>query len=154
MSDKELPEGLPSYLGKMKYEHALARFTWGFVRAAIVAFVIGKLVGYFGFLSWWYVPTPFLLGLLASGINYLKWVPKSRILLYTVGTLYGILRYAIIRLFLWTPMFLALFTGFCISKRYGTSTGMNAISSVAAIATYWLTTYLTGRSPGMPSDKI
>ena len=151
MENKELPEGFQPKLERMKYEHALARYLWGVFKAATIAFVIGKIIGYFGFLSWWYVAAPFIIGLLGSGINYLDWVPDKRIILYTIGMVYMILRYTILRLILWMPICLALFTGFCIIKRYGTDLGGTSIAIVATIATYFLAIYLSGRSPGMPS---
>ena len=141
----------PTALDKMKYETFFARYLWGLFQAATITFVIGKLIGYFGFLSWWFVTAPFITCILSSIVNYLDWVPESRILLYTVYMVYATLRYAILRIILWMPIFLALFTGFCIVKKYGSDFGGISIAIVATIATYFLTIKLSGRSPGMPT---
>jgi len=146
MEDSKLPK---DFLAKERYEAALAKFLQGCTNAGTIAFVIGKLVGYFGFLSWWYLAAPLGVCLFGALINYLEWVPNRRILLYTIGFVYGTLRYAIIRLILWMPILMALFTAACIQVRYPSANVF--ISIVALLATWLFVSYFSGRSPGMPT---
>ncbi|HEY8688983.1 MAG TPA: hypothetical protein VIM07_07090 [Chitinophagaceae bacterium] len=154
MEINEPPKGFPPVLNKMVYEQALARFIWGFVKAGTLVFIIGKIVGYFGFLSWWYITAPFIIGLLGATMNYLEWIPDMRILLYSIGMAYIIFRYTILRLVLWMPIFIALFSGFSIVYKYGSDWKYITIAIIATVATYLIAVYLSGRSPGMPhKDK-
>ena len=152
VKDKELSEDLQpaTKLNKLNYETALSGYLWGLFQAATITFVLGKIIGYFGFLSWWWVTAPFVICFLCSIVNYLDWIPKSRILLYTICAVYAILRYAIIRVVLWMPLYLALGTGFYIIKKYGSDLGGILIAIGVTVATYFLTIILSGRSPGMP----
>jgi hypothetical protein len=70
--------------------------------------------------------------------------------LYTIWFVYAILRYTILRLVLWPPIFSALITGYCIIRKYGSDLKGVLIAIVAAIFTYVFTIKLSGRSPGMP----
>jgi len=137
-------------MDKIKYEHELARYLYGLFIATTIAFVIGKIIGYFEFLTWWWVIAPFITCLIGSIVNYLDWVPEHRILFYTIYLVYTTIRAAILTLILWIPIFSAFITGYCIIRKYGLDWGYILIAIVATIATYLLTIKLSGRSPGMP----
>jgi len=137
-------------LEKSIYEQKLARYLWGVFVVTTVLFVIGKFIGYIDFLTWWWVIAPFAIGLFGSIVNYLDWVPNTRILLYTVYLIYGTLRFAILRIILWMPIFAAFFNCYCILKKYGLGP-MNIVLAIAAgVLTYFIVIIFSGGSPGMP----
>jgi len=135
---------------KVEYEYKLAHYLWGLFIANTIFFVIGKIIGYFDFLSWWWIFSPLIIGFIGAFVNYLDWVPESRILLFTIGFPYMVLRYAILTLILWMPIFTSLFTGFCIIIKYGEHSHKVLIAIFSTIVTYFLTTKLTGKNLGLP----
>jgi hypothetical protein len=85
------------YLSKIEYENKLALYLKGLFISTTILFVIGKIIGYFE-ISWWWIISPFIVTLIGSIFNYLAWVPNNRILLYTFGFLYMVLRYVVLRI--------------------------------------------------------
>jgi hypothetical protein len=150
LASDSLQPSTTKFMDKIKYGHELARYLLGLFKATTILFVIGKIIGYFYFLSWWWVIAPFIINLIGAVVNYLDWIPETRIVLYTIWFVYAILRYTILRLVLWTPIFSALITGYCIIRKYGSDLKGVLIAIVAAIFTYVFTIKLSGRSPGMP----
>ena len=137
------------YLSKIEYETKLANYLKGLFISTTVLFVIGKIIGYFD-ISWWWIISPFAVTLFGSIVNYLDWVPNNRILLYTLGFLFMVLRYVVLRIILWLPIFTSLITGYCIFKKYGTRSNMVLIEIAAVLLTYFFTVKISGKSPQMP----
>jgi hypothetical protein len=135
---------------KIVYEQKLARYLWGIFITATILFIIGKIIGYLDFVSWVWIIAPFAVSMIGAIFNYLDWTPNARILLYTIGIIYGTLRFAILRIVLWMPIFIAFFNGYCILKKYGTGASGILLSSGTVIITYFIVIKFSGRSPGMP----
>jgi hypothetical protein len=93
---------------------------------------------------------PFVVTMTGAIFNYLDWIPNARILLYTIGMVYMVLRFSILRIVLWLPIFVAFFSGYCILNKYGTGATNVIVSIAAAILSYFIVIRFSGKSPGMP----
>ena len=141
-----------TYLKKIDYENRLAKYLWGLFISTTLLFVIGKVVGYFDFLSWWWVAVPFISNILVAGLNYLDWVPSNKILLYSIGMIYATLRFAIISLIMWMPIIIPLLVGCCIAKKYGLNLGSILIALAATIIAYVFIVKLSGTPPKLQAE--
>lgn len=139
------------YLKKIDHENRLSKYLWGLFISTTLLFVIGKVVGYFDFLSWW-CAVPFISTMLVALINYLDWVPSNKNLLYSVGMIYSKLRFAIISLIMWMPIIIPLLVGCCNAKKYGLNLSSILIALAVTIIAYLFIVKLSGTPPKLQAE--
>lgn len=131
-------------------EDKLAKYLLGIFIATTIAFIIGKFIGYFDFLSWWYIIVPFIINIIGALVNYLDWEPNNRFMFYTIYAIFSILRHAILRIIIFSPILYSVFTSYRILVKYGNGNlKIRLISVAVGFLTYSITIILAGKRPRM-----
>ena len=125
------------------------------MKASIVIFIIGKVIGYYDFISWWYIIVLIIITYIGVLINYIDWKNDSNgFVTNYLHTLYSIIRYFILRLLLWLPFLIAFFNSLLIVEKYGYDKNVIFIGSITSIINYYFIIKLSGKTPEISDYSI
>jgi len=125
----------------LSYETGLAKYIFGLMKAILLFFIIGKIIGFVTFNWWWAIaPVPFLMFI--SLISYFGFKTESLFL--------KPLRY-IARFVLFLIAFgLPVFVDYLVSLKYNEGKGTTVLSAIVLLIAMLITRLLTGKMPKIP----
>ena len=137
-------------------EGDLGNYFLGIVKAYIVIFILGKVIGYYDGISWWHIITPIIVCFIGVLINTFYWKDDrtNGFVFNFFHTLYSIIRYFILRVILWLPFLIAYFNGMCIVKKYGNHGNVLIIVYISCVAVYYFIIKLSGKTPEISDYSI